>query len=151
MRWSHQGIVATMALKSLVLFSLLVLVLLVLEGAQAASVQDFQRKHLDPRIGPFSRNYCTQMMRNRKLSGRVFNTFVHQTLAAVQAVCREPNIPCKNTKNNCHRSPYRMRITDCILTRHRPIITYTSRHRSAYIVVACFGKPPMPVHFDGSR
>ncbi|XP_037357817.1 ribonuclease pancreatic-like [Talpa occidentalis] len=140
-----------MALKSLVLFSLLVLVLLVLEGAQPSLAQDFQRKHMDTSNGPFGRTYCNQMMRRRNLLRRTFNTFVHASLAAVQAVCREPNIRCRNGQNNCHRSRNQMSITDCILTRRRPSPNYRTINRRASIIIACVGNPPVPVHFDGSR
>ncbi|XP_037357818.1 ribonuclease pancreatic-like [Talpa occidentalis] len=134
-----------MALKSLILFSLLVLVLLVLEGAQPSLAQDFQRKHIDTSNGPFGRHYCNQMMRRRNLLSRTFNTFVHASLAAVQAVCREPNIRCKNGRNNCHRSRNQMSITDCILTRRYPIPNYKTINRKKFIIIACLGNQ---LYFD---
>ncbi|XP_037357814.1 ribonuclease pancreatic-like [Talpa occidentalis] len=137
-----------MALKCLVLFSLLVV--LVLVGAQPPAAQNFHQRHMDTNPRDLGHNYCNQMMRNRNLLNRNFNTFVHETFAVVQAVCREPRIRCRNGENNCHRSRQNMMITDCNLTGLHPNPTYNTNRHQASIIIACVGNPPVPVHFDGS-
>ncbi|XP_037357819.1 ribonuclease pancreatic-like [Talpa occidentalis] len=137
-----------MALKSLVLFSLMVLVLLVLAGARP-SWPKFENDHMDPGNGPFSPNYCNKEMENRNISGKLFNTFVHQPVEAVQAVCLEPNITCKNGQNNCHKSRSPMSITECI--REKGPSDYNTINKRRHIVIACEGNPLLPVHYDGSE
>ncbi|XP_037358856.1 ribonuclease pancreatic-like [Talpa occidentalis] len=151
-RCGLQGSATTMALKSLVLFSLLGLVLLVLEGAwpsqlRETQAQRFQRQHVDSRRGPFGRTYCDQMMSSRNISTKQFNTFVHEPLAAVQAVCHQLNFPCKDG-SMCRKSTSQMSITECDwngATSH-----YNTINRMRRIVVACAGNPLEPIHYDGS-
>ncbi|XP_037358855.1 ribonuclease pancreatic-like [Talpa occidentalis] len=150
-----------MALKSLVLFSLLVLVLLVLGGVQPSLGKEsryhrFQRQHMDPGNFPESNpTYCNLMMRRRNLTqGRCkpVNTFVHESLVDVQAVCLERNITCKNGQPNCHQSHSSMRLTDCRLTggSKYPNCAYRTTQKERYIIVACEGNPYVPVHFDAA-
>ncbi|XP_037358861.1 ribonuclease pancreatic-like [Talpa occidentalis] len=150
-----------MALKSLVLFSLLVLVLLVLAGARPNRLREsqaerFQRQHMDPGNFPESNStYCNLMMRRRNMTqGRCkpVNTFVHESLVDVQAVCLERNITCKNGQPNCHQSNSTMNITDCRLTRGSkyPNCAYQTSSKEGHIIIACVGDPLVPVHYDGS-
>ncbi|XP_037358860.1 ribonuclease pancreatic-like [Talpa occidentalis] len=137
-----------MALKSLVLFSLMVLVLLVLAGARP-SWPKFENDHMDPGNGPFGPNYCKKEMKSRNISGKQCNTFVHEPMEAVQAVCLEPNITCKNGRDNCHKSRSPMSITECFRKKGRS--SYKAINEKRYIIIACKGNPLLPVHYDGSE
>ncbi|XP_004694603.2 PREDICTED: ribonuclease pancreatic-like [Condylura cristata] len=144
-----QGIEATMALKTLVLFSLLVLGLLVIVGAQPPAFKRFQERHMDTGPGPFDPPYCNKTMYQRNLLKRNFNTFVHESLKDVHDVCWEENYIFKNrTCNNCHKSSNRMSITECSIIGRNPI-RYRTKNSKKYIVIACDGI--WPVHFDGSE
>lgn len=145
--------------KSLILFSVLALVLLVLGRVQPSlgkesKAMKFQRQHMDPDSDPSNNSsYCNQMMRRRKMTeGRCkpMNTFVHELLEDVEAICMEDNIRCKNGQNNCHKSKFNMRVTDCRLTNgsRYPNCKYHTSQKEKQIIVACVGNPSVPVHFD---
>nr|KAF6502335.1 hypothetical protein HJG59_015657 [Molossus molossus] len=78
------------------------------------------------------------------------NTFVHELLEDVEAICMEDNIRCKNGQNNCHKSKFNMRVTDCRLTNgsRYPNCKYHTSQKEKQIIVACVGNPSVPVHFD---
>ncbi|XP_054421172.1 ribonuclease pancreatic [Pteronotus mesoamericanus] len=149
-----------MAQKSLILFPLLVLALLVLGWVQPSLGKEsramkFQRQHMDPEGYPTDSSYCNQMMRRRKMTeGRCkpVNTFVHEPLVDVQAICLQGNITCKNGQPNCHKSSSSMNITDCRLTNGSkyPNCAYRTSQKERQIIVACEGNPYVPVHFDAS-
>ena len=155
-----QGSVVIMALKSLVLLSLLVLVLLLVQvqpslGKETAAAK-FRRQHMDSGSSSGSNpNYCNLMMTRRRMTrGRCkpVNTFVHEALADVQAVCSQKNITCKNGQPNCYQSKSTMSITDCRETGSSkyPNCAYKTSQKQKYITVACEGNPYVPVHFDGA-
>ncbi|MBZ3882895.1 Ribonuclease pancreatic [Sciurus carolinensis] len=147
--------------KSLVLFPLLVLVLLVLEwvpptlGKESAA-NKFQRQHMDSSASSgISPTYCNEMMRRRNMTKghcKPVNTFVHESLVDVQAVCTQENVTCKNGQTNCYQSRSNMHITDCRLTRGSkyPNCAYKTSQKERHIIVACEGNPYVPVHFDAS-
>ncbi|XP_035973871.1 ribonuclease pancreatic isoform X2 [Halichoerus grypus] len=142
------------------LFPLLVLVLLVLGCVQPSlgresRAEKFQRQHMDPGTSNISSGYCNQMMERRRMTdGRCkpVNTFVHEPLPDVQAVCLQGNVVCKNGQPNCHRSSSRMHITDCRLRNGSkyPRCAYQTTQEEKFIIVACEGNPYVPVHFDAS-
>uniref|UniRef100_A0A4W2I1Z1 Ribonuclease A-domain domain-containing protein n=1 Tax=Bos indicus x Bos taurus TaxID=30522 RepID=A0A4W2I1Z1_BOBOX len=110
-----------MALKSLVVLPLLVLVLLLVRvqpslGKESAAAK-FERQHMDSGNSPSSSsNYCNLMMCCRKMTQgkcKPVNTFVHESLADVKAVCSQKKVTCKNGQTNCYQSKSTMRITDC--------------------------------------
>nr|AEF13462.1 RNase A family pancreatic ribonuclease 1 [Myotis daubentonii] len=147
--------------KPLILFPLLVLVLLVLGWVQPSlgkesRTKKFQRQHMDPDGYPSNdSNYCNQMMRRRHMTeGRCkpVNTFIHEPLVDVQAICLQGNITCKNGQPNCHRSSSSMKITDCRVTNGSkyPNCAYRTSQKERHIIVACEGNPYVPVHFDAS-
>ncbi|XP_008052701.1 ribonuclease pancreatic [Carlito syrichta] len=147
--------------KSLVLLPLLVLVLLLLDWIQPSLGKEsramkFQRQHMDSGSSPSSNTtYCNEMMRRRNLTqGRCkpVNTFVHEPLEDVQAVCFQGNVNCKNGQTNCYRSSSSMHITDCRLTGSSkyPNCAYRTTRKERHIIVACEGNPYVPVHFDAS-
>ncbi|XP_058149808.1 ribonuclease pancreatic [Dasypus novemcinctus] len=147
--------------KSLVLFPLLALLLLLLEGAQPSlgkesPAKKFQRQHMDSDSLPSSNStYCNLMMKRRNMTeGRCkpVNTFVHEPLLDVQAVCLQENVTCKNGKSNCYQSSSRMRITDCRLSSGSkyPNCVYRAKEKNSHIIIACEGNPYVPVHFDAS-
>nr|AGF41081.1 RNase1 beta3 [Tadarida brasiliensis] len=144
--------------KSLILFSVLALVLLVLGLVQPSLGQEsgarkFKQQHMDSnsRHLPNS-NYCNKMMKKRKMTVdacKPVNTFVHESLTDVKAICNQRNIRCKNGQNNCHKSRSSMRVTDCRLTngsRH-PNCKYRTSPAKRQIIVAC-DKNRVPVHLD---
>ncbi|XP_006087489.1 ribonuclease pancreatic [Myotis lucifugus] len=146
--------------KSLILFPLLVLVLLVLGWVQPSLGKEswammFQRQHMDP-DGPSSNsNYCNQMMRRQLMTERQckpVNTFIHEPLVDVQAICLQGNIICKNGKPNCHKSSSSMKITDCRVksSSEYPFCDYETSHKERHIIVVCGGNPYVPVHFHAS-
>lgn len=150
-----------MALKSLVLLSLLVLVLLLVRvqpslGKETAAAK-FERQHMDSSTSSASSsNYCNQMMKSRNLTKdrcKPVNTFVHESLADVQAVCSQKNVACKNGQTNCYQSYSTMSITDCRETGSSkyPNCAYKTTQVEKHIIVACGGKPSVPVHFDASE
>ncbi|XP_033291801.1 ribonuclease pancreatic [Orcinus orca] len=150
-----------MAWKSLVLLPWLVLVLLVLGWVQPSLGKEspamkFQRQHMDSGSSPGNNsNYCNQMMMRRKMTqGRCkpVNTFVHESLEDVKAVCFQKNIHCKNGKTNCYESNSTMYITECRETGSSkyPNCAYKTSQKEKHIIVACEGDPYVPVHFDGS-
>ncbi|XP_004644056.3 ribonuclease pancreatic [Octodon degus] len=147
--------------KPFVLFPLLVLVLLGLGWVQPSlgkesSAEKFQRQHMDSSGSPSTNsNYCNEMMKKRSMTqGRCkpVNTFIHEPLAEVQAVCSQKNVPCKNGQTNCYQSISNMHITDCRLTSNSkyPDCSYRTRQEEKSIIVACEGNPYVPVHFDAS-
>nr|XP_045012590.1 ribonuclease pancreatic-like [Jaculus jaculus] len=147
--------------KSVVLFPLLVLVLMVLGCVQPclgreSKAKKFQRQHMDSdsssRHGP---TYCNEMMRRRDMTKgycKPVNTFVHEPLGDVQAVCLQQQVSCKNGKTNCYKSSSSMRITDCRLTGSSkyPNCAYTTTDKQKHIIVACEGNPSVPVHLDAT-
>ncbi|XP_004421360.1 PREDICTED: ribonuclease pancreatic [Ceratotherium simum simum] len=147
--------------KSLVLFPLLVLVLLVLGvvqpslGSESAAMK-FERQHVDSDgTSSSSSNYCNQMMMRRNMIQgwcKLLNTFVHEPLADVQAICFQENVICKNGQSNCYQSSSSMRITECQLTSGSkyPSCAYRTSQMERYIIVACEGNPYVPVHLDAS-
>nr|AGF41066.1 RNase1 beta1 [Myotis lucifugus] len=146
--------------KSLILFPLLVLVLLVLGWVQPSLGKEspamkFQRQHMDPDGPSNNSNYCNQMMRRRNMTEgwcKPVNTFVHEPLVDVQAICLQGNITCKNGKPNCHKSNSSMNITDCHKTSGSkyPNCDYQTSQKERHVIVACEGNPYVPVHFDAS-
>ncbi|KAM5235521.1 ribonuclease pancreatic-like [Ctenodactylus gundi] len=148
--------------KCLVLFPLLFLLLLGLGWIQPSlgkesPAQKFQRQHMDSGSSPRKGSpYCNKMMKARKMtqhSCKSFNSFIHEPLKAVQAVCSQNNIRCKDRKhNNCYKSKSQMSITDCQLegSSKYPKCSYKTFPKKKHIIVACTGKPKVPVHYDGS-
>nr|Q9WUS1.1 RecName: Full=Ribonuclease pancreatic; AltName: Full=RNase 1; AltName: Full=RNase A; Flags: Precursor [Glis glis]CAB41478.1 pancreatic ribonuclease [Glis glis] len=147
--------------KSLVFFPLLVL--LALGWVQPclgreSSAHKFRRQHMDSEglsSSSSSPTYCNQMMQRRKLTRghcKPVNTFVHEPLADVQAVCFQENVTCKNGQTNCYRSGSSMHVTDCRTTGSSkyPNCAYRTTQKVKRIVVACEGDPSVPVHYDGS-
>nr|AHI58776.1 pancreatic ribonuclease [Martes flavigula] len=143
-----------------ILFLPLVLVLLVLDCVQPSLAKEsryekFQRQHMDPDTSTVTSGYCNQMMKRRDMTvGRCkpVNTFIHEPLPDVQAVCSQGNVPCKNGQPNCYQSSSKMRITDCRLKKGSkyPKCDYETKQLQKSIIVACEGNPYVPVHFDGS-
>ena len=100
-------------------------------------------------------NYCNLMMFCRKMTQgkcKPVNTFVHESLADVKAVCSQKKVTCKNGQTNCYQSKSTMRITDCRETGSSkyPNCAYKTTQVEKRIIVACAGKPYVPVHFDAS-
>ncbi|XP_053450842.1 ribonuclease pancreatic isoform X2 [Nycticebus coucang] len=148
--------------KSLVPFPLLVVVLLMLEyvrpslGKETPAMK-FQRQHMDSggTSSISNHTYCNQMMQRRNMTkGRCkpVNTFVHEPLEDVQAVCFQERVNCKNGQTNCYKSSSSMDITDCRLTNGSkyPNCSYRTSQKKRHIIVACEGTPYVPVHFDAS-
>ncbi|OWK09486.1 hypothetical protein Celaphus_00006495 [Cervus elaphus hippelaphus] len=136
-----------MALKSLVLLSVLVLVLLLLVRVQPSlgkesAAAKFRRQHMDAGSSSSGNaNYCNQMMKRRRMThGRCkpVNTFVHESLDNVKAVCSQKNITCKNGQPNCYQSNSTMNITDCRETGSSkyPNCAYKTSQKQKYITVA---------------
>nr|P00680.1 RecName: Full=Ribonuclease pancreatic; AltName: Full=RNase 1; AltName: Full=RNase A [Galea musteloides] len=121
-----------------------------------SSAMKFQRQHMDSDGHPDTNtNYCNEMMVRRSMTqGRCkpVNTFVHEPLEAVQAVCSQKNVPCKNGQTNCYQSHSSMRITDCRVTSSSkyPNCSYRMTQAQKSIIVACEGTPSVPVHFDAT-
>ncbi|XP_037691449.1 ribonuclease pancreatic isoform X2 [Choloepus didactylus] len=147
--------------KSLVLFPLLALVLLVLGVIQPSlsketAAMKFQRQHMDSGSSLSSdSSYCNKMMKVRNMtqeSCKPVNTFVHESLQDVQAVCFQENVTCKNGQQNCHQSRSNMHITDCRQTSGSkyPNCLYQTSNMNRHIIIACEGNPYVPVHFDAS-
>lgn len=147
--------------KSLILFPLLVLMLLVLGRVQPSlgkesKAMKFQRQHMDPGSYPSNNsNYCNEMMKHRNMTQgwcKPVNTFIHESLVDVQAVCLQRNVTCKNGQLNCHQSSSSMKITDCrvISGSKYPNCAYRTSRKARHITVACEGNPYVPVHFDAS-
>lgn len=144
--------------KPLFLFPLLVLVLLVLGWVQPSlgkesRAEKFRRQHMDSDNSRSDPNYCNQMMRSRGMTKefcKPVNTFIHESAVDVQAVCLQGNVTCKNGQPNCHRSSSSMNVTDCRLTSgsKHPECVYQTSQKKRHIIVACEGKPYVPVHFD---
>ncbi|ELV13312.1 ribonuclease pancreatic [Tupaia chinensis] len=147
--------------KSLMLFPLLVLLLLVLGWVQPSlgkesPAKKFLRQHMDSEgSSDNTSTYCNQMMTRRNMTKgwcKAVNTFVHESLASVQAVCFQENVTCKNGNTNCYKSTSSMHITDCRLTGSSkyPNCAYRTSQKQRHIIVACEGSPYVPVHFDAS-
>nr|AHI58790.1 pancreatic ribonuclease [Gulo gulo] len=143
-----------------ILFLPLVLVLLVLGCVQPSLAKEsraekFQRQHMDPNTSTVTASYCNEMMKRRGMMvGRCkpVNTFIHEPLPDVQAVCSQGNVPCKNGQSNCHKSSSKMRITDCRLKKGSkyPKCDYETKQLQKSIIVACECVQYETVHFDGS-
>nr|AHI58803.1 pancreatic ribonuclease [Potos flavus] len=143
-----------------ILFPLLALVLLVLGGLQPSlgkesRAEKFQRQHVDLNPSTVTSRYCDDMMKRRNMTDgwcKPVNTFVHEPLPDIQAVCFQGNVTCKNGQPNCHQSSSKMRITDCRLKKGSkyPKCEYQTAQQEKSIIVACEGSPYVPVHFDAS-
>nr|1SRN_A Chain A, Ribonuclease A [Bos taurus]1SSA_A Chain A, RIBONUCLEASE A [Bos taurus]1SSB_A Chain A, RIBONUCLEASE A [Bos taurus] len=111
----------------------------------------FERQHMDSSTSAASSsNYCNQMMKSRNLTKdrcKPVNTFVHESLADVQAVCSQKNVACKNGQTNCYQSYSTMSITDCRETGSSkyPNCAYKTTQANKHIIVACEGNPYVPV------
>ncbi|KAL1781140.1 pancreatic ribonuclease [Sigmodon hispidus] len=144
--------------KSLILFPLLVLVLGWVQPSigKETPAMKFERQHMDSDgSSTNSPTYCNQMMKRRSMtegSCKPVNTFVHEPLADVQAVCSQENVTCKNGRNNCYKSRSALHITDCRLkgSSKYPDCQYQTSQQQKHIIVACEGTPFVPVHFDAS-
>ncbi|XP_052047552.1 ribonuclease pancreatic-like [Apodemus sylvaticus] len=144
--------------KSLILFSLYVLVLGWVQPSlgKESSAKKFRRQHMDSAgSSSSSPTYCNQMMKSRELtkgSCKPTNTFVHEPLVNVQAVCSQENVKCKNGNSNCYKSTSALHITNCRLKGNSryPNCNYQTSHYQKHIIVACDGNPSVPVHFDAS-
>nr|Q9WUS2.1 RecName: Full=Ribonuclease pancreatic; AltName: Full=RNase 1; AltName: Full=RNase A; Flags: Precursor [Gerbillus nigeriae]CAB41479.1 pancreatic ribonuclease [Gerbillus nigeriae] len=143
--------------KSLLLLPLLVLVLGCVQPSlgKESSAMKFERQHMDSEGTGSSPTYCNQMMKRREMtkgSCKPVNTFVHEPLADVQAVCSQEKVTCKNGKSNCYKSSSALHITDCHLKGNSkyPNCDYKTSNYQKHIIVACEGNPYVPVHFDAS-
>ncbi|XP_034354591.1 ribonuclease pancreatic-like [Arvicanthis niloticus] len=144
--------------KFLVLFPLFVLVLGWVQPSlgKESSAAKFKRQHMDPEgSSSSSPTYCNQMMKSREMTKgtcKPVNTFVHESLEDVQAVCSQENVTCKNGRSNCYKSRATIQITDCRLKGNSkyPNCDYKTSRVQKHIIVACEGNPSVPVHFDGS-
>lgn len=149
---------ATMALqKSLILLPLLVLLFGWVQPSlgKETSAQKFERQHMDSTGSSSSPTYCNQMMKRRNMTQgycKPVNTFVHEPLADVHAVCSQENVTCKNGNSNCYKSHSTLHITDCRLKGNSkyPNCDYQTSQLQKHIIVACEGSPFVPVHFDAS-
>ncbi|XP_032712870.1 ribonuclease pancreatic-like [Lontra canadensis] len=143
-----------------ILFPPLFLVLLVLDYVQPSLAKEsrakkFQRQHMDPNTSTITASYCNEMMKRRNMTvGRckLVNTFIHEPLHKVRAICFQENVRCKNGQSNCHQSSSKMRITDCRLKKGSkyPKCDYQTQQLQKSIIVACECVQYETVHFDGS-
>nr|AHI58779.1 pancreatic ribonuclease [Martes flavigula] len=143
-----------------ILFLPLVLMLLVLGCVQPflakeSQAEKFQRQHMDPDTSTVTSSYCNEMMKRRNMTVgfcKPANTFIHEPLPDVQVICFQGNVPCKNTKSNCHKSSSKMSITDCHLKNGSkyPKCDYETQQQEKFIIVACECVQYETVHFDGS-
>nr|XP_031528841.1 ribonuclease pancreatic [Vicugna pacos] len=144
-----------MAPKFLFLSLLLVLGWVQPSLGRESAAERFERQHMDSGNSPGNNtNYCNQMMKRRNMTlvrCKPVNTFIHESLEDVQAICSEKNITCKNGKYNCHQSNSTMNITDCRQTgsSRYPNCVYTTKELQKHIIIACEGNVSVPVHFDG--
>ncbi|XP_036054629.1 ribonuclease pancreatic [Onychomys torridus] len=143
--------------KSLILFPLLLLVAGWVQPSlgKETSAMKFKRQHVDSGSPSSSPTYCNQMMQRREMtkgSCKPVNTFVHESLEDIQAVCSQENVKCKNGRTNCYKSRSALHITDCHLTGSSkyPNCQYKTSQQQKHIIVACEGNPFVPVHFDAS-
>nr|Q9WUV4.1 RecName: Full=Ribonuclease pancreatic; AltName: Full=RNase 1; AltName: Full=RNase A; Flags: Precursor [Niviventer cremoriventer]CAB41482.1 pancreatic ribonuclease [Niviventer cremoriventer] len=144
--------------KSFILFSLLVLVLGWVQPSlsKESSADKFKRQHMDTEgSSNSSPTYCNQMMTRGDMTNgscKPVNTFVHEPLADVQAICSQENVTCKNGKKNCYKSTSALHITDCRLKGNSkyPNCDYKTSDYQKHIIIACDGNPSVPVHFDAT-
>uniref|UniRef100_A0A8C6D551 Ribonuclease A-domain domain-containing protein n=1 Tax=Moschus moschiferus TaxID=68415 RepID=A0A8C6D551_MOSMO len=149
-----------MALKSLAVLPLLVLMLLLVRVqpflGKVSAAAKFEWQHMDSGSSPSSNsNYCNLMMFCRKMTQgkcKPVNTFVHESLADVKAMRFQKKVACKNGQTNCYQSYSTMSITDCCepSSSKYPNCAYKTTRAEKHIIVACEGKPYLPVHFDAS-
>nr|Q8VD83.2 RecName: Full=Ribonuclease pancreatic; AltName: Full=RNase 1; AltName: Full=RNase A; Flags: Precursor [Sundamys muelleri] len=143
---------------SLILFSLLVLVLGWVQPSlgKESSPDKFKRQHMDTEgSSKSSPTYCNQMRSPQEMtkgSCKPVNTFLHEPLEDVQAICSQDKVTCKDGKSNCHKSSSTLHITDCCLkgSSNYPKCNYTTTESQKHIIIACDGNPYVPVHFDAS-
>ncbi|XP_008158729.2 ribonuclease 4 [Eptesicus fuscus] len=139
-------------------FSLLLLLLQMLLGLGLVQpsygqsmYQQFLRQHVDSEETGGTDLYCNTIMQTWGMTRptcKQFNTFIQADIGAINNICRNLNIQCKNGKMNCHKGV--VRVIDCRLTTGSPgNCRYEGRGSSRNVVIACDGKPPVPVHFDG--
>ncbi|XP_006190895.2 eosinophil cationic protein [Camelus dromedarius] len=87
------------------------------------------------------------------------NTFLHTTFAQVAHVCTTKNVACRNRRMNCHKSPGRVPLTFCNLTKIESNYTkckYSQMKMQMIYIVACEQRSPqdnatyslVPVHLD---
>ncbi|XP_004599886.1 ribonuclease pancreatic [Ochotona princeps] len=114
----------------------------------------FQWQHIDPTL-PRSSTYCNQKMEEQDMTQgcKPLNTFVHEPLEKVQAVCFQENVICKDGQTNCYWSKCKMHTTDCHLLNPSmyPNCRYQTFQKDRYIIVACQGNPFVPVHYETSE
>ncbi|CAK6432448.1 unnamed protein product [Pipistrellus nathusii] len=149
---------------------LLLLLLLTLLGLVQPSYgqlmyQRFLRQHVDSTGRGGTNLYCNTMMQIRGMTSRgckEFNTFIHEDIGTIISICSTPNIRCKNGKMNCHEGV--VRVTDCKYTGSSkapycsdraimglyqpPTCNYQATASTRRVVIACEGKPLVPVHLD---
>nr|AHI58798.1 pancreatic ribonuclease [Mustela frenata] len=146
-----------------ILFPPLVLVLLVLgcvqpSLAKESQAEKFQRQHMDPNTSTVTDGYCNETMKRRSMTVgqcKPVNTFIHEPLHKVQAICSQENVRCRNGQFNCFKSSSKMRITYCGLKKgsQYPKCDYETKQLQKSIIVACMERHrgvPEIVHFDGS-
>ncbi|XP_043775394.1 LOW QUALITY PROTEIN: seminal ribonuclease-like [Cervus elaphus] len=150
-----------MALKSLVALPLLVLVLLLVWaqpslGKESAAAKLLWRQYTDSgSSSSSSSNYCNLMMSCRKMTQgkcRPVDTFVHESLANIKAVCSQKKVACKNGQSSSYQSNSAMHVTECRETGSSkyPNCAYKTTRAEKHIIVACQGKPYVSVHFGAS-
>ena len=83
---------------------------------------------------------------------RPVDTSVHEPLANVKAMCSQKKVSCKYGQSSCYQSNSAMHITEYRKTGSSkyPNCAYKTTRAEKGIIVACEGKPYVPVHFGAS-
>ncbi|XP_062060660.1 ribonuclease K6 [Lepus europaeus] len=114
----------------------------------------FEIQHIQPNL-----LQCNRAMRgvnNYTQHCKPFNTFLHDSLQDVAAVCDFPKVTCRNGRHNCHQSSKPINMTNCRLTAGKyPDCSYSDATQYKFFIVACDppqkSDPPyhlVPVHLD---
>ncbi|XP_032255454.1 LOW QUALITY PROTEIN: ribonuclease K3-like [Phoca vitulina] len=108
---------------------------------QLTRFQKFIIQHIS--VGPVQCNNAMHAVNNLNRICKPQNTFLHDTIQNVSDTCLLPNIPCKNKRNNCHRSANPIDMTYCNLTGGTyPNCSYSTTLQNQLYTVAC--NPPQP-------
>uniref|UniRef100_A0A7M4F2S2 Ribonuclease A family member 4 n=1 Tax=Crocodylus porosus TaxID=8502 RepID=A0A7M4F2S2_CROPO len=113
----------------------------------AASYRQFVSRHVDqPKTNaPNNNAYCNRLMQSRGLTCKLTNTFIHNPLNEVKAICTHGGTRFRNNLFDSNRS-FTLTVCRLVSRGRRRRCAYRGTSQTRRIRVACTNQ--MPVHFE---
>ncbi|XP_050773988.1 uncharacterized protein LOC127031283 isoform X1 [Gopherus flavomarginatus] len=110
--------------------------------------EQFMKRHFDcPKTSNIHETYCNYMMKERNMTCKCINTFIHAPEEDIKAICKKKGIL---DKDSIYKSNTTFNLTVCKLkTQNGQSCTYEEEEKTSKIRVAC-NKEHLPVHFENT-